>query len=143
MHYLQVGRFLIRINYAGAAAPLRRLCPVSPSPCFALGADPLVTTYRIRKVKCDEVKPSCKRCTDTGRKCDGYTPPPTSGVPKKTSLVVRSSKQAPRQPDVHADVVLSSTFGTPEEYLSLDFFLQRTAPAISGAFDTGFVSVSC
>lgn len=27
---------------------------------------------RIRRVKCDETLPSCKRCVDTGRTCDGY-----------------------------------------------------------------------
>ncbi|KAM0528105.1 hypothetical protein ACHAP6_008596 [Verticillium nonalfalfae] len=26
----------------------------------------------IRRVKCDEAKPSCLKCTQTGRKCDGY-----------------------------------------------------------------------
>ncbi|RSL79973.1 hypothetical protein CEP51_006959 [Fusarium floridanum] len=30
------------------------------------------SSYRIRKVKCDEARPACKRCTSTGRKCDGY-----------------------------------------------------------------------
>lgn len=34
-------------------------------------ADPLC---RIRRVKCDEAKPSCQRCTKTGRTCDGYAP---------------------------------------------------------------------
>ncbi|KAG9255777.1 uncharacterized protein F5Z01DRAFT_652097 [Emericellopsis atlantica] len=29
-------------------------------------------TCKVRRVKCDEVKPNCKRCTNTGRKCDGY-----------------------------------------------------------------------
>ncbi|PCG89789.1 Hypothetical protein PENO1_102650 [Penicillium occitanis (nom. inval.)] len=29
-------------------------------------------TCRIRRVKCDEAKPACKRCTSTGRRCDGY-----------------------------------------------------------------------
>jgi len=40
---------------------------------------PLVTTlttthdsFRIRRVKCDEQKPECQRCVQTGRKCDGY-----------------------------------------------------------------------
>ena len=28
--------------------------------------------FRARKVKCDEGKPHCNRCTSTGRKCDGY-----------------------------------------------------------------------
>jgi hypothetical protein len=27
---------------------------------------------RIRRVKCDELRPACKRCTSTGRACDGY-----------------------------------------------------------------------
>ncbi|KAF4950276.1 hypothetical protein FSARC_13251 [Fusarium sarcochroum] len=27
---------------------------------------------KIRKVKCDETKPSCHRCKSTGRKCEGY-----------------------------------------------------------------------
>ncbi|KAH7269063.1 uncharacterized protein BKA55DRAFT_629674 [Fusarium redolens] len=30
-------------------------------------------TCKIRRVKCDEKKPACHRCTSTGRKCDGYT----------------------------------------------------------------------
>lgn len=33
---------------------------------------PQLTSPRIRRVKCDERKPSCTRCTSTGRKCDGY-----------------------------------------------------------------------
>ncbi|KAH8646135.1 hypothetical protein BX600DRAFT_503788 [Xylariales sp. PMI_506] len=32
-------------------------------------------TCRIRKVKCDENKPSCQRCVSTGRTCDGYESP--------------------------------------------------------------------
>jgi hypothetical protein len=30
---------------------------------------------RIRKVKCDEIKPFCKKCVTTGRTCDGYKSP--------------------------------------------------------------------
>lgn len=30
---------------------------------------------RIRRVKCDEIKPACRQCTLTGRKCDGYVTP--------------------------------------------------------------------
>lgn len=30
---------------------------------------------RIRKVKCDENKPSCQKCVKTGRTCDGYESP--------------------------------------------------------------------
>lgn len=28
---------------------------------------------RIRRIKCDETKPACVKCTSTGRACDGYT----------------------------------------------------------------------
>lgn len=29
-------------------------------------------SVRVRRIKCDELKPHCRRCTSTGRKCDGY-----------------------------------------------------------------------
>ncbi|KAF4963450.1 hypothetical protein FSARC_8547 [Fusarium sarcochroum] len=32
-------------------------------------------TCRIRKIKCDEGKPSCQKCIKTGRTCDGYESP--------------------------------------------------------------------
>ncbi|KAL8983206.1 MAG: hypothetical protein Q9177_005041 [Variospora cf. flavescens] len=35
---------------------------------------------RIRHIKCDETKPACKKCTSTGRQCDGYVPQKTTGA---------------------------------------------------------------
>ncbi|KAK3315667.1 hypothetical protein B0H66DRAFT_347936 [Apodospora peruviana] len=35
-------------------------------------------TCRIRRVKCDEARPSCLACVRTGRKCEGYSTSPTS-----------------------------------------------------------------
>ncbi|KKY27451.1 putative transcription factor cys6 [Phaeomoniella chlamydospora] len=35
-------------------------------------------TCRVRRVKCDETKPICIRCTKTGRHCDGYSSVPIS-----------------------------------------------------------------
>ncbi|KAK6063305.1 hypothetical protein SCUP515_12528 [Seiridium cupressi] len=32
-------------------------------------------TCKIRKIKCDENKPFCRKCVDTGRTCDGYESP--------------------------------------------------------------------
>ncbi|EPE24511.1 Zn2/Cys6 DNA-binding protein [Glarea lozoyensis ATCC 20868] len=32
-------------------------------------------TCRIRRVKCDEAKPFCQKCVNTGRTCDGYESP--------------------------------------------------------------------
>jgi hypothetical protein len=49
--------------------------------------------YRIRRVKCDETKPSCLRCVRFGHQCDGYstkTPvKPASSKPSRT-LVPKS-----------------------------------------------------
>ncbi|KAM3554906.1 hypothetical protein MY1884_005881 [Beauveria asiatica] len=37
-------------------------------------------TCRVRRVKCDETKPHCKRCTAYGYLCDGYLTPTTSAA---------------------------------------------------------------
>ncbi|KAH7381910.1 hypothetical protein BKA64DRAFT_727346 [Cadophora sp. MPI-SDFR-AT-0126] len=46
---------------------------------------------KIRRVKCDEIKPTCNRCTSTGRKCEGYAPPivaPTKPVNRAPSKLL-------------------------------------------------------
>ncbi|TVY86445.1 Transcriptional regulatory protein [Lachnellula willkommii] len=48
----------------------RRACgPKTRTGCF---------TCKIRRVKCDEAKPACNRCSSTGRKCDGFPQDPSS-----------------------------------------------------------------
>ncbi|KAM0327426.1 hypothetical protein ACHAQA_005712 [Verticillium albo-atrum] len=42
-------------------------------------------TCKIRRVKCDEIKPACERCTKTGRKCDGYAAPRNGSLPSHPS----------------------------------------------------------
>ena len=41
-----------------------------------------LTSFRVRRVKCDETKPDCQRCTSTGRTCNGYDNDAT--VPRRT-----------------------------------------------------------
>ncbi|KAI1503057.1 hypothetical protein F5X99DRAFT_407392 [Biscogniauxia marginata] len=59
---------------------LQLMCSIQqPSPIlFDVGIkrSKLLTGNRIRRVKCDEQKPACLRCTSTKRVCDGY-----DGVP--------------------------------------------------------------
>jgi hypothetical protein len=43
--------------------------------------------HRIRRVKCDEAKPACKRCTSTGRRCDGYRQRQQQQQPKPTMSI--------------------------------------------------------
>ncbi|EXJ81981.1 hypothetical protein A1O1_08048 [Capronia coronata CBS 617.96] len=49
-------------------------------------------TCKIRRVKCDESRPSCNRCSSTGRKCDGY---PAPKQPAPVALLVVMNVPAP------------------------------------------------
>lgn len=63
-------------------------------------------TCKIRRVKCDETKPSCLRCLKFGHQCDGYVSKPSPKapqgspsssrvlVPKASSLSLSASKPA-------------------------------------------------
>ena len=48
---------------------------------------------RIRKIKCDETKPFCRQCTNTGRRCDGYKN--TEGTPSDQSARSTSTPDTP------------------------------------------------
>ncbi|KAK5065361.1 hypothetical protein LTR84_001199 [Exophiala bonariae] len=79
---------------------------------------------RIRKVKCDEAKPHCTRCTSTGRKCDGYSPPPSrTPSPSSTALMER--------PDLFKSVA---------EKRSFSFFQSRASTQLAGQFHMLFWS---
>ena len=82
----------------------------------------LTIVYRIRRVKCDEAKPSCNRCRSTGRKCDGY--PSQSPLEFKAKNSCESLSPS-LTVDVSCDALEKRTF---------DFFRSRTAPCVSGYF---------
>jgi hypothetical protein len=69
-------------------------------------------------VKCDEDKPSCHRCTSTGRKCDGYalTPVISSGLPPLPFL----------------------TGGSDAESQAIYQFRTRIASSLASPFDVKF-----
>ncbi|KAI9662272.1 MAG: hypothetical protein M1821_008439 [Bathelium mastoideum] len=80
-------------------------------------------TCKIRRVKCDEEHPSCRRCTSTGRKCDGYASvqkPSPQAVASKSLCLTRTG------------ATLTKISGTTEEARSLEFYFERAAPKISG-----------
>ncbi|RDW83033.1 hypothetical protein BP5796_04524 [Coleophoma crateriformis] len=68
-------------------------------------------TCKTRRIKCDEGKPSCLRCINTGRTCDGYRVPES-----KPSLRLLSS----------------SLPGDTKERRALHFFITCTAPGLTG-----------
>jgi hypothetical protein len=86
---------------------------------------------RIRRVKCDETKPECERCTSTGRKCDGYLTQPH----KKTDLVSK-----PHLDELVVCRSINWEQGDFAERRAIDFFRCRTAPSVSIYFDADFVS---
>ncbi|KAI9735177.1 MAG: hypothetical protein M1834_001767 [Cirrosporium novae-zelandiae] len=109
-------------------------------------------TCKIRRIKCDEGKPSCYRCTSTGRKCDGYAIIPDKRTRALThvSRRERSNSSSPALSECscsiscpsHTEQTLTNMFtvsqGTPSERHALEFFQYYTVPAFSGYFESVF-----
>ncbi|KAI1339867.1 hypothetical protein F5Y15DRAFT_415785 [Xylariaceae sp. FL0016] len=78
-------------------------------------------TCKRRKIKCDEAKPHCFRCTSTGRECDGYV-----GEPELLSS--RHGLHGPgtysHAPDLLYQSAISGNTDTPEERRAVDNFTQ-------------------
>ena len=77
-------------------------------------------------MKCDEAKPACRRCTTTGRKCDGYikdSSGPNSATSPGLVLVQALSTAIP---------------GSTEERRSFSYYLNNTASEFSGYYDSSF-----
>jgi hypothetical protein len=76
-------------------------------------------------VKCDEFKPSCKRCSDTGRKCE-YSTDTAASSPDDSSGQVLIRRIATHIP------------GNAEEKRAFSYFLTNTAQELSGYFSSSF-----
>jgi hypothetical protein len=84
---------------------------------------------RIRRVKCDEAKPECERCTSTGRKCDGYVIP----KPKKDAPKLRANVR-----ELALGRALNWEQGDSSERRAIDYFRCHTAPGVASYFDIEF-----
>ncbi|KAI1735723.1 hypothetical protein F4680DRAFT_469761 [Xylaria scruposa] len=106
---------------------------------------------RKRKVKCDETKPQCTRCTSVGYECGGVTQLPKTHVHSKHSVATdmpisldRSttalSHVTLRTPDREALVELKIELPRPNmaEVRSYRFYLEVVAPSLAGVFDGDF-----
>jgi hypothetical protein len=80
-----------------------------------------LTIDRIRRIKCDEQKPNCFRCTSTGRKCDGY-----------------QSETVPSQPGRLLHNISLVLPGSRKERRAFEFFCNCTAPDFLGYFPDEF-----
>lgn len=83
---------------------------------------------RSRKVKCDETKPLCKRCTNTGRHCEGYVAKPLALDDHAFGLLLMTQKAH------HPFGVETSK----EEGRALQYFYTSAGPLLSSADETSF-----
>lgn len=88
-------------------------------------------TCKARRVKCDETLPHCRRCVDTGRKCDG---------PSTEKIIIRHYRGGSLLSNTGGSLLTSTglpriPFGDPLEARTFDFFLTRAAPSLAGCLD--------
>lgn len=102
----------------------------SPSICL--------TVARIRRVKCDEARPSCQRCLKFGLGCDGYEDngegrkPSHDQAPGNGPALIFAKRQA-----VYTCVCRSpqrSMFRKYQEYRYFKVFSIQTASQLTGLF---------
>ncbi|KAL2070209.1 hypothetical protein VTL71DRAFT_13235 [Oculimacula yallundae] len=118
-------------------------------------------TCKIRRVKCDETKPSCVRCVRFGHQCDGYSnksSSKSSSSKNSRTLVPKSPSQSPinlsRLSSEFSDIGSPVTspaaasptkiypsparllFQTPYEYHAFQTFCSRTSHELSSEVST-------
>ncbi|KAK9793613.1 hypothetical protein SCARD494_06197 [Seiridium cardinale] len=91
-------------------------------------------TCKVRKVKCDEGRPSCQRCISTGRGCDGYGIWGGGGNRLEDRRLLRRNCSPPTELQTRAPLGITS----PKQQRCLEWFVFRTAPKIPSAFFSGF-----
>ncbi|KAF2878480.1 hypothetical protein BDV95DRAFT_479319 [Massariosphaeria phaeospora] len=94
-------------------------------------------TCRIRKVKCDEGRPACRRCISTGRVCDGYGIWGGGGNDyhqRRPSVAPARSNEIMNRPSPP----LLKVAGNTEENRYLQWFTSRILMKIPGPFALSF-----
>jgi len=102
-------------------------------------------TCKERRVKCDEVKPTCLRCAKAGQMCRGYSALLGEQRPRKPEPVVRRllPRQTPAQPGGLAITVgraLPSICLHGSDVLYFDFFRSHAVTELSGYLPSSFWS---
>lgn len=85
-------------------------------------------TCKIRRVKCDETHPICRRCTSTGRKCDGF----------RTNLVVKIDPLSYRSIATPTKSVNTYMNCTSEQVQAHQFFVLRLVPDMTRVISSTF-----
>ena len=91
-----------------------------------------------RKVKCDETLPHCRRCTDTGRTCDGPAPSKFVFVGSGSMNTSRIMSRSPLGLGSSPTAALDALQLDQDESRAFDYFLHRAAPCLAATQDGPF-----
>ncbi|KAK5111186.1 hypothetical protein LTR85_012235 [Meristemomyces frigidus] len=94
-------------------------------------------TCRIRRVKCDEGKPECDKCSATGRRCDGYSTLPFS----RRDLQAASSSShsiSPGNSGLLPRLITDPAFSDVLEKRYFQFFRHKTICGSNNLIDSRF-----
>ncbi|KAK7711281.1 hypothetical protein SLS64_005303 [Diaporthe eres] len=86
-------------------------------------------TCKTRKVKCDETKPKCQRCTSTGRTCEGYPALPTGQAAYSWADLLSRPNVGPIIARRNPSTIYYAS--NDMEARALDFFRAQVAPVFS------------
>ncbi|KAK4174782.1 hypothetical protein QBC36DRAFT_312635 [Triangularia setosa] len=111
-------------------------CLLAPSTQANLGLTSSAVD-RIRKVKCDEEKPFCMRCTKTGRRCDGYLDAKAISQRRRRSGGLGQNGAG----EPHAPLASLFEWATGDEKRAFHFFQHVTAPCLAADHDGAFFRV--
>ncbi|KAI0555791.1 hypothetical protein F4679DRAFT_590803 [Xylaria curta] len=96
-----------------------------------------ITCSRKRKIKCDEAYPTCRRCTSTGRACDGYGIWGGGGSGKlhglrgpRNGIIAAIASPIP----LHISLLMASAV----EKEHFDWFRHHTLSKLPGSFNSDF-----
>ncbi|KAF7559870.1 hypothetical protein G7046_g4293 [Stylonectria norvegica] len=93
-------------------------------------------TCKIRKVKCDEGRPACRRCITTGRICDGYGI--WGGGGNHYGIQLRQRYPQDLRVISRPPVSISVPVSGAEELRYFEWFQRRTATKLPGSYVSGF-----
>ncbi|RAL06663.1 Zn(II)2Cys6 transcription factor domain-containing protein [Aspergillus homomorphus CBS 101889] len=102
-------------------------------------------TCRVRRVKCDEERPHCRRCQTTGRKCDGYMQVPAKQRQANGPSEMRIIQHTPQvtQPTHMWMFPAVDKLLTEEEYRSLEFFHVQTVACFGARAGGCLLNAAC
>ncbi|KAE9376674.1 hypothetical protein N431DRAFT_400960 [Stipitochalara longipes BDJ] len=94
------------------------------------------STCKIRRVKCDESRPHCKRCIKFGMTCDGYPTDSTSFTPVRRRRIRKSVVGIELYIPPTWCMLSTGRFSSDQESRFFTLYMQETASQISGPFQT-------